>query len=278
MEKYMIGSVLYPIVMAESNHALATLVRSPVRVQLLVRLERSPASVSELVAISDATRRTVLRNLNQLESGGWIRQVDDQYRLVSPADALIEELPGYLDRAERVENLLSLLAYDGADLIDVPSEVLVECELTLRRPSAPTAPLDATIARITSADTVRTFVPTVTPRLVDAHRSGGETEEGSEIKLVTGPDGIEGLRSTIDTELSPSFLRSLYGYDRPTGSIGVVLADDHTIVLVYDDHGTLHGTLTEACPSLRTWGETFYERHRSAARSIETMDVRPFQC
>lgn len=78
--------------MSSENCALEALIAPPTRAQLLAELERQPLSVSELEDEVDATRRSVRRNLNQLEQDGWIRGPDGSYRLVSPASCSTDSL------------------------------------------------------------------------------------------------------------------------------------------------------------------------------------------
>ncbi|WP_449289230.1 hypothetical protein [Natrarchaeobius oligotrophus] len=157
--------------MDEQNTALTTLVGSPIRVRVLRELVRSQKNISELESRVNATRRTIIRNLNQLETEGWIHQTDGRYYVRNTSGELIERLLDLFERADHVRNLNCVLENMPVDTIDVESKTLLECDVIVRKPSCPGAPIEQTVDLIQASTQVYTFLPTVTRQLVDAHGS-----------------------------------------------------------------------------------------------------------
>ncbi|MFC3957760.1 helix-turn-helix transcriptional regulator [Halovivax cerinus] len=254
-----------------NDSPVGMLVGSPVRVQLLAELVESAQTVTELDAEIDATRRTVRRNLSQLETEGWIRRSEQTYSVVPVAESFISELLEYHERAARLHELVCALEHIPTDRVDVPSDVLVDCESVVRHPSDPAGPQDEVLSAVRSASTVLTFVPTVTKQLVDAHETALGVE--NQVEIIVGSTGLECIRSSDVIDPSSAFLGSLYVYEHPMEPVGIVRTDDRTLLLSYDGYGTLHALVSGFHPQFQSWGSGFYETVRKNSAAVDRTDV-----
>ncbi|WP_090375918.1 transcriptional regulator FilR1 domain-containing protein [Natronobacterium texcoconense] len=173
-----------------------------------------------------------------------------------------------IERAEHLQRLTTIAKYAPNCFEDIPAEILMQCEVNIRESGYPNGPLEKVIEIVQSATEVYTFAPTVTQQFLDAHRT--VLEQHQSVELVIGSAGLEGIRSSSVIDLSTAFNGVIYVYDGPTEPIGLVRTDDHVIVLVYDEHGTVHGIVFGNHDQFRTWGASLYEKYRKNATVVSS--------
>lgn len=243
------------------------LASSRCRLAVLRQLRDGPASIDSLVSAVDATRRTVLRNVKQLESDGWIRKQGPEYHIAQLAETYVRDLLGHVDRGEKIEQLLSLFDHVGFSPDNIPNEVLLHGEIVVKSKCSPAKPLDRTVSAIRSGSSVRSSVPYVSRHLVQAHREA--IANGGSVELVVGPNALERLQSPDCLAEYRDLRGDVYHVQGLVHPIGVVNTDQRTIVPLYDMYGGLHGGIFGSFDAITEWGADFYESRRRDAHALE---------
>lgn len=247
----------------------ATLASSRCRLAVLRRLRDGPATIDSLVSETEATRRTVLRNVKQLENGGWIRKRGTEYHIVQLAETYVRDLLGHVDRGEEIEQLLSLFDRVGFSHGNIPNEVLLHGEVVAKSKCSPARPLDRTVSAIRSGSSARSSVPYVSRHLVQAHRE--VIANGGSVELVVGPNALERLQSPDCLAEYRDLRDDVYHVQGLVNPIGVVNTDQRTIVLLYDMYGGILGGIFGSFDAITEWGVDFYQSRRREARALETL-------
>ncbi|EMA41643.1 hypothetical protein C446_04990 [Halobiforma nitratireducens JCM 10879] len=185
-------------------------------------------------------------------------------------ETAVTDFVGEIERAEKLQELTTIARYAPGYFEDVSTDILIECDVNLREPSYPNGPLEKVIEIIRSATEVHTFVPAVTQQFLDAHRTVLERDQ--QVELIIGSAGLEGIRSSNLVDLSTTFGDVIYAYDEFTEPIGLVRTDDHVVVIVYDEHSTVHGIVFGNHEQFLAWGTSLYEKYRKNASVVSQTD------
>ncbi|QGA84297.1 hypothetical protein LC1Hm_3280 [Halomicrobium sp. LC1Hm] len=258
--------------MANQPNALSTLVTSSCRVAILRQIVRSPASIDELDSAIDSTRRSILRNLKRLQDDGWIDQSGAEYQVQSMVREYVQDIIQKIEQGNRIEEIQALLRNVSYNFDAVPKEILIESEISVRCPQAPTRPLNETISKIRSSKTVKLFVPFLSLQVARALQASVENDD--KVSLVVSRDALRRLQSSDLEDAFKILLPLTYGHQCPVKPIGICNLEDESILMCYDEHGGLHGTFHGTFQSIREWSNERYRNQRDKARPIKTFDRR----
>ena len=99
---------------------VAYLTRSPNRVRILDALARGRYTRRELAEVTESSRTTLDRIVNELEERGWAhRTTDGTYAATATGTHLMEEVRPFLDSVEAIRNLGDAVAWLPADELSI---------------------------------------------------------------------------------------------------------------------------------------------------------------
>jgi DNA-binding transcriptional ArsR family regulator len=233
----------------------------------------SKATLTERVAVS---RSTVDRGLRRLAEHGLAEPTPDGYRRTVLGRLLLAEYDRYTDRAGSILDASEVLAARPAG-VDLPSSILVDAVVASPQPNDPYGPLEDGMARLASAEHVRSVTTPALARYAGLFDLGLLPDEGSaELCLPTAsveslvadrPDWFEEAVARPDVELREATAE-------PPFTVAVVHHDgDRSVVVAVFDYRGVGSGLVNYSDSAVAWAETFVEQWW-----VEATVVSPSEC
>ncbi len=257
---------------ADSLEEIAFLSRSPVRVELLHRIERKQApTCRDLRDDIDASRTTIQRNLKALVDKGWIEKSDNVYICTFTGNLLCSAITELADSIETLHRLEPILEHVSRSDLDLNIQQLHNAKITVATPSNPYAPVNRHVEALQTAHDFRLSTAVVGR---DAFEQVWEqtVQNGCDGELVLTNDAFEIVRSDSSyADLYRELLDvdnvelSVYDGDLPY-YLGIV--DDIVQVGVEDETGVPKALLESDSPAVREWAIAKHETYRCESEPI----------
>ena len=239
------------------------------RLDFLERLDAEPLRKHELVDALGHSRSTVNRAIDELEAAGLVAGETDGYRTTLTGRLLARSYRRFLTVASDVDAASEVLGPLGPD-VDLSPAALRDAETYRAAAPDPYRPLERLDGALVGAEAVVAALPALPyPRLLDRCRRVASAGGGVELAL---------------TERTYRHARDRYG-DTLAGTakrdgveirvvdaveVGVLVADDALVLLVFDGDGGLHGISESTRPAAVEWG-----RERVRELAVAGHDVTP---
>ena len=234
------------------------------RLDFLERLLEDPLRKHELVDELGHSRSTVNRAIDELEAAGLVAAATDGYRTTLTGRLLARGYRRFLTVANDVDAASEALAPLGSDA-SIEPVALRDADVFRAAAPDPYRPLERLDEVLAGADAVAAALPALPyPRLLDRCRRAAA-------------DG------RVDLALSDSTYRhardryadTLAGLARRGGAavsvvdavdVGVLVADDAALLLVFDEDGRVHGAIESTDPEAVAWARDRVDRLAAAGR------------
>ncbi|ADD05789.1 HTH domain protein [Natrialba magadii ATCC 43099] len=251
----------------DSIEKLELLVRSPVRIQLLEHLSAQPATVNQLESEFDVHRRTIIRNLDSLETSGWVAVHQRNYHLTPAVELFLTELIDVLDRLSTASQLAAFFEYVPPEDIDIPLSAFKDITVVRSDSDNPHDPLMTVQEAVSMASTIRMVIPVVSPIYAQIYAEAIADNSIVETVLTAGAAKAlqEGSNQKLDAILDDSDART-YLVDRKV-PYGLLITDQSVLVGGYDD-GVLRVVLEGDSPPFRQWARTAYAHQQEVAKQL----------
>lgn len=241
----------------------------------LAALSEEPATKPELVERVDASRSTIDRAIDDLESHDFVTRPDDKYRLTLAGKQAYECHRSYLDDIADIATANEILASLPPDVpftLDLLDDADVECA----QPHDPMHPLEQSREIISGANRLQLVSPAVYPVCVDVIREG--TDDGMELELVVPEEAIDTLTDRYDDSLCwvDNDGSQLYELEAaPPYMLWITETPDgeYTGLVSHSDTG-VRGLIVNDDEQSREWARQEYERYRDQSTPVETVPGR----
>ncbi|MEF8857078.1 MAG: hypothetical protein V5A16_06610 [Haloplanus sp.] len=251
--------------------ALEYLVGSSVRLATLVALrEHGRLSLRDLDDRVSASRRTLKRTLDAMESRGWVQPVDGAYELTALGDCTLSAYEKVRDCERLADRVRPFLEHTPAAAFDLDVEALAGATVTTSADD-PTAFTDHLLEVRADTSRVREYAPFLMLDSVRqlAHRvESGHSAPDVTLVLQTAtppqssPEYTERFETLLDAESVDIWLYP----DGPM--IGMGVADDHGFLGAADGSGIPKILLASDSPELVEWIERTLDDYVDAAERL----------
>jgi predicted transcriptional regulator len=253
---------------------LAFLSQSENRVGVLAALsDGAPRDRYDLESTVDASRRTVLRVVNELSDRGYLRETGDGYRLTALGAHVHDQYAAAVDGLDAVAPVAPFLAAVPAGVVDFDLARLADAEVTAATPGGSYAPLDRTLELRRAASRIRELAPDVERRSVEQIAERVEAGEDVEIEIVLTPASLETAESVDQYAAAHGAVAAADGvalYLTPEPFELPVSVMDETVALVSGGmDGRPDAVLETDDPVVREWAESYIDRYVALAERID---------
>ena len=223
------------------------------RLDFLEQLAEEPLRKHELVDALDHSRSTVNRAIDELEAAGLVAGETDGYRTTLTGRLLARSYRRFLTVASDVDAASEVLRPLGPG-VDLSPVALRDAETYRAAAPDPYRPLERLDAALVDAETVVAALPALPyPRLLDRCRRVASA--GGSVELVFTDRTYRLGRERYGDTLAGTAKREGVEIRVVDGvEVGVLVADDTLVCLVFDDDGGLFGISESTRPASVEWG------------------------
>lgn len=254
--------------------------RSDSRVEVLDAIVDSPRTRHELRELTGASRVTVNRILDDLESRGWIVRDEGRSEATAQGEYVAEEFTKLLENMSVANELDGAISWLPTEQFEFDIAHLQDAEVIR---TASWEEHTATIRKITDLvyRTSRIWGTAVgfSHEVVEAIRevtTGGEASfevviDDATLAMIRSDEGLR-TRFT-DILASENATMSLHTDESPLDM--VMLFDDTAMVCGHVDDGPPPGTVHTDDEAVRAWAESYYELALENSRSLDCEALEP---
>lgn len=256
--------------------------RSESRVEVLDAITDSPRTRYELRELTEASRVTVNRILDDIEDRGWIVRENGRCEATAQGEFVAEEFTRLLANMDVANELNGAIAWLPTDEFEFDLAHLQDSEIIH---TSSWEEHTATIGRITDLvyRTTRIWGTAVgfSHEVVDAIREVTADGDASFEVVINEPTlemirNDEGLRTRFHDVLETgNATMALYTGETPLDM--VMLFDDTAMVCGHVDDGPPPGTLQTDDETVRSWAQSYYESALKESHSIDADALVPEQ-
>ena len=243
------------------------LTHSPNRGSVLrVVAEEGPLDRYDIEERVDATRRTVVRNLNELADRGFVTETDAGVRPTSLGAFLAESYDQFVTDTALADRLAPFLQHVPPSLFDLDPRHLADADMLTASETSPYAVLDRTLELRRSASTIREIAPAVEKQSIEQLVRRIRSDEDLEMTTIipadaaedamTNPDYREAHLETLRAEGVEMFAHP----ERIPLFVGVL---DETTALGSIRDGRPNALVTTTDPAAREWAEETIQAYKS---------------
>lgn len=258
--------------MVDGVEMAADLLRSDSRIEILERLQTDGMSRYELREAIDGSRTTIDRNLDRLETDGWITKTDRGYAITTAGEFVLERATDFVETVSAADRLQPILRWIPRGEPDIDVRELADAELTTAEEGTPIAMVDKHVQGMTAAAHTRMILPIVSARSMNEQLRATQEQSVHAEHVVTPTvadilqsdpefvDRIETMRETAEVEI--------YVTEEPVPYYLGIL--DETVQIGVDEDGQPRGLIETTAESVREWAERRFESYRESAVPLET--------
>ena len=235
------------------------LVQSPNRGELLcVLATEAPCDRYDIEAEVDATRRTVVRNLNELTDRGYVTETEAGYRLTAFGAFLADVYDEFTTDTALADRLGPFLEHVSANLFDLDPRLLADADVLTASEASPYAVLDRTLELRRQSSRIREIAPAVEKKSVE--QLAERVRNGEDVEMLTVIPARAAEEATTNPDYRDDHLAALradtvemHAYpERIPLFVGVL---DDTVALSSAKDGRPNALVTTTNPTVREWAE-----------------------
>lgn len=251
---------------------VAFLANSENRVAVFEHLVETPRSRGEVRDQADASRVTVARVLEELESREWITRSGQEYTVTPLGEWVYEEFTRLVDEMEAAHRLRDPLQWLPTDEVTFDVKCLRDAELIFTAESDPTALIRRIVEFHRSGERIRGVSRGTAPVFVENHWEltvNGDTR----VEMVMTPEALDVIRDHPPT--AQKFCEMLdvenAHYSVCEGiPISVGIVDGAVGINLTDEQGVLKAGITTNDETVHAWAVDLFETCRDKARPVDS--------
>lgn len=254
------------------------LLGSDKRIRILEALGEGPKRQATVARECSIAPSTVHRNVEGLESRGWVREREDDegYALTAVGERILAAYRSFADTTEHLAEYEPLLGCFEDLAVSPPTSGVVGGEVVTATPSNPHAAMVAAADAIreSGAERLRTVCGGVSP--ITNGAAENMLGEGHRIEIVTDRETMACSRESYFENYAQSLASDrvdLLVTDEPI-RFGLVLADE-SVCVVGRENGRPRAALVGAGEDLRAWAEDVYRSLRERAGRVRVRYPAP---
>lgn len=255
-------------------HAIETLVRSDVRVQLLNAIRRRRGTESQVLREQlDADRTTIQRNLDALEEAGWIDyEYGTGYTLTPCGELIATEFFAFVETMQAGLKLQPVFRWLDPSDIDIDLRLFADAEIVVAEQHDPYAPMNRHIELLEDAEHFRALLPSVGLQAIQVAHEHVITGDAQH-ELVVSPGVAETIRAKatyadLVAELLATDACTIYEADEPLPYY-LGLAGSTTQLGIEDANGKPQALIESEAATVVEWADRTYAAYRADADPLE---------
>ena len=235
------------------------------RLDFLERLLEDPLRKHELVDALGHSRSTVNRAIDELEAAGLVAAATDGYRATLTGRLLARGYRRFLTVADDVDAASEALAPLGPDA-SIEAVALRDADVFRAAAPDPYRPLERLDEALAGADAVAAALPALPyPRLLDRCRRAAA---GGRVDLALSDSTYRHARDRYADTLAGLARRDAAVSVVDEVDVGVLVADDAALLLVFDGDGRVHGVIESTDSAAVAWARDRVDRLAAAGRDV----------
>ena len=247
--------------------------------ELIVEAPRSRTEIDDRI---DASRVTIARVLDELESREWITQAGQECEVTPLGVWVFEEFTDLVDEIEAEHGLRDAIQWIPTDLLPFDVRCLRDTEIIILDESDATALVRRIVEPHRSGDRIRAIARTATPVFIE--NQWEVTVHGdTRLDLVITPEALDVIRNHSLTvrrfrEMLNEENAYYYVYEAVpipvgivNGHLGINLTDEDGVLKggLVTDRDVLKGGLVTDRETVHAWAVDLFEDCRDEARSVD---------
>jgi predicted transcriptional regulator len=264
--------------MVEPLDEVAFLANSPNRLAVLRTLADEPHTRRDLVDVTDASRPTVGRILDDFGERGWVERDGRRYELTPSGRLLTGAFADLLDVVEAEQGLRAAVAWLPTERIGFEIEQFADADVSVPEPGYSHRPVNRFVELVADADSARGFgVATLAPMSAETLLS--KARAGTDVEVIYPRAVLEEiLRSNAEAARDAMDRGTLVPMTHEDLPCGLYVFDDRVVLGGYDrETGVLRVVVDTANPDAVEWADALYARYRREAEPFEPDGLREAQ-
>jgi predicted transcriptional regulator len=261
--------------MSEPLDEVAFLANSRNRIDVLRTLASEPHTRRELVDVTDASRPTVGRILDDFEGRGWVERTGRRYELTPSGRLLTDAFVDLLDVVATEQRPRLAVRWLPTERIGLDLEQFAGADVSAPEPGYSHRPVNRFVELAAGAESARGFgIATLAP--MSAETLFRKACSGTDVEIIYPRDVLEEIllsnAETAGDAIDRGFLTPMVHDDLPCG---LYVFDDRVVLGGYDrGTGVLRVVVDTANPGAVEWAGALYARYR---REAEPFDAGPLR-
>jgi len=259
---------------ASAPDAVQYLTQSSNRVAILGELDDgSVQDRYDLEASVDATRRTILRTLDDLAEYGFVEETADGYCRTALGGWVYRQYTAFVESVRFEDDLATFLSDVPDDMFPFPVDRLADSEVTVASDGSSYAPLDRLLALRANASTIRDLAPAVERR--SAEQLARRVEDGEDFSAEIVLTEAAARAASGNDQYAPAHERTLDvdPVDMLVASgdleLGICIADE-TVALGAGGHNDqLQALCVTDDPVVLEWAHDYVDEWLETAEPID---------
>lgn len=257
---------------ADALEDIAYLTRSGNRVAVLDSLATGPHTPSELTDVTDASRPTLGRILNEFEERGWTERTDDGYVATPTGEHVVTEFSPFARAMTAIRRLGDAVSWLPSDELTIGLHHFHDA--TVRRPDRydPMDTVDVVTERLWEATEFHVLTHLVAPEPKQKAMLDGVTSGRLDTKIVLTDDLVSYLR---DVPKRAAWAREfvaegarVYRYDDSIPCNLFVIDDTVLVGESHPESGHPYALIESENETVRAWACDLIESYRADADRI----------
>lgn len=257
----------FPVDKIESPLAeIEFLARSPNRLRVLDVLRTGPITRYEIEEMTDVSRATLGRILDDFEERGWVKRESRQYETTHVGNYVAREFTRLVERFGPVPALNKVAQWFPEEGFGFDLGCLTGAEIVRPHKNDALAPTTHIVRRLRTATHIRVLTYTALPDCMEVcwqrTVTGNQTFEGVFDTGTLATLGADPQMVEQAGEMLESGQAEVVRYDGEIPSV-VIIADDVVLLCLSGGEGAPHAVIETTNETVREWAEaTFESYHR----------------
>lgn len=238
---------------------------------LLHQLDTEPKDTEALQTAVGLSASTIDRAVCELETAGYIEQIDGAYRTTLTGRLALESYDRFTMTMEGIRESIDLLGALQSDAPLTPA-VLVNANV-IRATRGPRAPIDRSAELLEEADRIRTILSMISSQYIDLYHE--QVMDGIDASIVVSTSLIEQLITDYYDPLAEAISTGRIDLRQTTerAPFGLtIIESDSTTTMELRVHGSdgLRGLIINDTPAAIAWANGQYANTWDDALSVQT--------
>ncbi|WP_136687522.1 helix-turn-helix transcriptional regulator [Halorhabdus amylolytica] len=256
-----------------ARESVQFLAQSRNRVAILGELDDGTARDRyDLEEAIDATRRTILRTLDDLVEYGFVQETDDGYRRSALGGGVYRQYTAFVENVTFEDDLATFLCDVPDDAFPFSVDRLEDSEVTVVTDGSSYAPLDRLLDVRSTASEIRDLAPAVERRSVEQLAGRIEAGEDFSVEIVLSEAAVRAANSNgqyapvHETTVTADAVDMFVATDE--FEIGMCIADGKVAIGTPGRDGHLRALCVTDDPVVLEWAHEYIDEHLEAAEPL----------